>query len=48
MAEYLSQIQWAVRPASVVPPRDKIYDDLLVNTGEITSAEIVKALKSLK
>ena len=48
MAEYLAEVQWAVRPAPLVPGRLPIFGPLPVDEGCIKFGEVIAALKHLK
>ena len=47
LAEYLEKVQWAVRPMQPFQHSDHLGAELMVETGAITEAEVVKAGRSL-
>ena len=48
LANYLEQIQWALRPVIVIPERPPIGPKLFVYLGSITLYELKEAAKSLR
>ena len=48
MAEYFEKIQWRVRPSAILPDRPILWPQLEVDLGNITTAEVEKAVKKLK
>ena len=47
MAAYLAEVQWAVRPTTLILDRAPIFDILPMDTTPIQSSEIIAVLKSL-
>lgn len=48
MAEYLEQVQWAVRPTAPSLRTESLGSELPVNLGPIDAEEVVRAAKKLK
>ena len=48
MAQYLEQVQWAVRQTRAAPERPHLGEDLPVDMGPFTAQELRRAAKNLK
>ena len=48
LAKYLEEVQWAVRPATVMPDRAPLNPELPIESGDITMGEVMFACKRLR
>ena len=48
LAEHLEKVQWAVRPTTAMLLSDRLDDELLVKTDQISLEEVFAAAKRLK